>query len=72
MANTVQTLARTVGLDKAASEKGLTVITTDLIAQTDPLPGIGNAKDLDVRCLPPRRTILRAWRRRPRDMRSIR
>ena len=46
LANTVQTLARTVGLEKAASEKGLTVITTDFFAQTDPLPGVGNAKDL--------------------------
>ena len=47
LANTVQTLARTGGLDKAASEKGLPIITTDFIAQTDPLPGVGNAKDLD-------------------------
>jgi peptidyl-prolyl cis-trans isomerase D len=46
LANTVQTRARTGGLDKAASEKGLTIITTDFIAQTDPLPGVGNAKDL--------------------------
>ncbi len=47
LANTVQTLARTGGLDKAASEKGLPIITTDFISQTDPLPGVGNAKDLD-------------------------
>ncbi len=47
LANTVQTLARTVGFDKAASEKGLTVITTDFVSPTDPLPGVGNAKDLD-------------------------
>jgi peptidyl-prolyl cis-trans isomerase D len=47
LANTVQTLARTVGFDKAASEKGLPIITTDFISQTDPLPGVGNAKDLD-------------------------
>jgi len=47
LADTVQTLARTAGLDKAASEKGLLIITTDFIAQTDPLPGVGNAKDLD-------------------------
>ncbi len=46
LANTVQTLARTAGLDKAASEKGLLVITTDFVTQTDPLPGVGNAKDL--------------------------
>ncbi|MGA3318963.1 MAG: peptidyl-prolyl cis-trans isomerase [Candidatus Korobacteraceae bacterium] len=47
LADTVQTLARTAGLDKAASEKGLLIITTEFIAQTDPLPGVGNAKDLD-------------------------
>ena len=41
----VQTLARTDGLDKAAADKNLTVTTTDLIAQTDPLPGVGNAPD---------------------------
>ena len=46
LANTVQTLARTAGMDKAASEKGLSVITTDFVTQTDPLPGVGNAKDL--------------------------
>jgi peptidyl-prolyl cis-trans isomerase D len=46
LANTVQTLARTAGLDKAASQKGLTIIGTDFIAQTDPLPGVGNSKDL--------------------------
>jgi peptidyl-prolyl cis-trans isomerase D len=46
LANTVQTRARTVGFDKAAGEKGLTITTTDFIAQTDPLPGVGNAKDL--------------------------
>lgn len=47
LANNVQTLARTAGLDKAASEKGLSVITTDFITQADPLPGLGNARDLD-------------------------
>jgi peptidyl-prolyl cis-trans isomerase D len=46
LADSVQALARTAGLDKAASEKGLLVITTDFISQTDPLPGAGNAKDL--------------------------
>jgi peptidyl-prolyl cis-trans isomerase D len=46
LADTVQTLARKAGLDKAASEKGLLIITTDFIAQNDPLPGVGNAKDL--------------------------
>ena len=47
LANSVQALARTAGLDKAASEKGLLIITTDFISQTDPLPGVGNAKDLE-------------------------
>jgi peptidyl-prolyl cis-trans isomerase D len=47
LANAVQTLARTVGFDKAASEKGLTVITTDFVSATDPLHGVGTAKDLD-------------------------
>jgi peptidyl-prolyl cis-trans isomerase D len=46
LADSVQALARTASLDKAASEKGLLVITTDFIEQTDPLPGVGNAKDL--------------------------
>ncbi len=45
-ADALQTLARTVGLDKAAAQKGLTVTTTDLIARGDPLPGLGNAPDL--------------------------
>jgi peptidyl-prolyl cis-trans isomerase D len=46
LANAVQTLARTVGFDKAASQKGLTIITTEFISPTDPLPGVGNSKDL--------------------------
>jgi peptidyl-prolyl cis-trans isomerase D len=46
LANAVQAQARTAGLDKAASSKGLTIITTDFISQSDPLPGVGNAKDL--------------------------
>ena len=33
-------------MDKAAADKGLTVTTTDLIAQTDPLPGVGTAQEL--------------------------
>ncbi|MGB8770650.1 MAG: peptidyl-prolyl cis-trans isomerase, partial [Candidatus Korobacteraceae bacterium] len=46
LANNVQTLARTVGLDKAASEKGLSVTTTSFISLTDSLPGVGNSRDL--------------------------
>jgi len=45
LANTVQNLARTAGLEKAAAEKGLSVTTTDLISQSDPLPGLGTAPD---------------------------
>ena len=46
LANTVQSLARTEGLEKAAAEKGLTVTTTGLISRTDPLPGAGSAPEL--------------------------
>jgi peptidyl-prolyl cis-trans isomerase D len=42
----VQSTARTAGLDKAAAEKGLTVTSTELIAQNDPLPGVGTAQEL--------------------------
>ncbi|HXZ31747.1 MAG TPA: peptidyl-prolyl cis-trans isomerase [Terriglobales bacterium] len=35
--------ARTSGLDKAAANKGLQVVTTDFVSRTDSLPGIGNA-----------------------------
>ena len=46
LSSAVQTLARTAGVEKAAADKHLTVTTTDWIAQTDPLPGAGNAPDL--------------------------
>jgi peptidyl-prolyl cis-trans isomerase D len=45
VANTIQTLARTEGMDKAAKDKNLTVATTGMITQTDQLPGIGSAPD---------------------------
>jgi len=45
VAGSVQTLARTAGMEKAAAEKNLTVTTTDLVTQTDQLPGIGAAPD---------------------------
>ncbi len=45
VANTIQALARTQGLDKAAAQKNLTVASTGLIAQTDQVPGIGSAPD---------------------------
>ncbi|MGC2110996.1 MAG: peptidyl-prolyl cis-trans isomerase [Candidatus Korobacteraceae bacterium] len=46
IANAVQTQARVAGMDKAAADKHLSVTTTDLIAQSDQLPGVGNAPDL--------------------------
>ena len=46
VANAVQSLARTEGMEKAAAEKGLTVTTTGLISRTDPLPGGGSAPEL--------------------------
>ena len=46
VANAVQSLARTAGLDKAAQDKNLTVTTTGLVSQGDQLPGIGSAPDL--------------------------
>lgn len=45
VAAAVQTLSRTAGIDKAAAEKNLSVTTTDLITQADPLPGVGAAPD---------------------------
>jgi peptidyl-prolyl cis-trans isomerase D len=45
VASAIQTLARTAGLDKAAAERNLIVVTTDLISQTDQVPGIGPAPD---------------------------
>jgi len=46
LANTVQNQARNAGLDKAATQNGLTVITTDMITQGDPLPSVGTAQEL--------------------------
>ncbi len=37
--------ARAVGLDKAATAKGLNVINTDFVSRTDNLPGIGNSAE---------------------------
>ena len=45
LANSVQATARTAGMSKAASEKGLTVITAGPVAQGDLLPGVGNAPE---------------------------
>jgi peptidyl-prolyl cis-trans isomerase D len=46
LADAVQALARTTSMEKAASEKGLNLINTGQLSQTDPLPGIGSPKDL--------------------------
>jgi peptidyl-prolyl cis-trans isomerase D len=46
LANSVENLARSAGIDKAAAEKGLSVTTTDLVAQSDALPGLGPAQEL--------------------------
>jgi len=45
LANAVQALSRTAGLNKAAAEKGLTVTTVGPVAQGDLLPGVGNAPE---------------------------
>lgn len=42
-ANALATQARTNGLDKAAAAKNLQVTTTDYVARTDALPGIGSS-----------------------------
>ena len=46
LANSVQSLARSAGMDKAAADKGLSVTSTDMLAQTEPLPGVGSAQEL--------------------------
>jgi peptidyl-prolyl cis-trans isomerase D len=45
LANAVQALARTGGMSKAASEKGLSVTSVGPVAQGDILPGVGNAPE---------------------------
>ncbi|HET7205528.1 MAG TPA: peptidylprolyl isomerase [Terriglobales bacterium] len=45
-ANSLLDQARTMGLDKAAANKGLQVTTTDFFTRTDSLPGIGNSPQL--------------------------
>ncbi len=45
LANAVQTLARSAGLNKAAADKGLTVTTAGPVAEGDLLPGVGNAPE---------------------------
>jgi peptidyl-prolyl cis-trans isomerase D len=42
-ANALLSQARSQGLEKAASAKGLQVVNTDFVGRTDSLPGIGNA-----------------------------
>ena len=43
LANTLQTQARTQGMDKAASQHGLQVINTDFFNRGAALPGVGNS-----------------------------
>ena len=47
LANTVQSQARTQGLDKAASEHGLQVVNTDFFGRGAALPGIGSSPQFD-------------------------
>ncbi len=42
-ASTLLTQARSAGLDKAAAAKGLQVVTTDFVSQSDTLPGLGSS-----------------------------
>lgn len=44
--DSLQSLARTQGLDKAAAAKGLQVVTTDFVTRTDTLPALGTAPDV--------------------------
>lgn len=46
LANSVQSTARSAGMEKAAADKGLTVTTTEMLAQTGALPGVGSAQEL--------------------------
>jgi peptidyl-prolyl cis-trans isomerase D len=45
VANTIQALARTEGMDKAGKDRNLAVASTGLVAQTDQLPELGSAPD---------------------------
>ncbi len=45
VASSVQTLARTAGIDKAAQEKNLSVTDTGFVSQGDQLPGVGAAPE---------------------------
>jgi peptidyl-prolyl cis-trans isomerase D len=45
LATAVQKLAATEGMMKAATDKGLPITVTGLMARTDPFPGVGNAPD---------------------------
>ena len=45
LADAVQSLARTAGMDKAAASRDLTVTTTEMISRGESLPGAGNAPE---------------------------
>jgi peptidyl-prolyl cis-trans isomerase D len=42
-ASTVLNQARTLGLDKAAANKGLQIVTTEFVSRNDSLPGVGSS-----------------------------
>ncbi len=44
-ARALLTQARTAGLEKAAAAKGLQVVNTDFVSQSDTLPGIGSRRN---------------------------
>jgi peptidyl-prolyl cis-trans isomerase D len=44
-ANSLLSEARSKGLDKAASARGLTLVNTDFVGNADPLPGIGISQE---------------------------
>jgi peptidyl-prolyl cis-trans isomerase D len=46
LANATQAEAKSAGLEKAAADKALVVTSTGLIAQNEPLPGIGPSQEL--------------------------
>ena len=45
LTNAVVTEARTAGMEKAAKDKGLELVNTNLFARTDSLPGVGAAPE---------------------------
>ena len=46
LADKVANQARTLGIEKAAAQNGLQVVTTDFVSRNDSLPGIGSSPEL--------------------------